>query len=88
MFKIMNGKAPNYLIKLIPKYESAIRRKISSIPSYKSFFLRPFTKSIKTCICFIYNISLKVVSQMNCGNVLKVSNEIKQYGKNMIVKSH
>ena len=25
IFKIMNGKAPNYLINLIPKYESTIR---------------------------------------------------------------
>ena len=32
MFKIMNEKAPNYLINLIPKYEPAIRTRNNSIP--------------------------------------------------------
>ena len=35
MFKIMNEKAPNYLINLIPKYESTIRTRNNSIPSSK-----------------------------------------------------
>ena len=35
MFKIMNEKAPNYLINLIPKYEPTIRTRNNSIPSYK-----------------------------------------------------
>ena len=34
MFKIMNEKAPNYLINLIPKYEPTIRTRNNSIPSY------------------------------------------------------
>ena len=35
MFKIMNEKATNYLINLIPKYEPTIRTRNNSIPSYK-----------------------------------------------------
>ena len=35
MFKIMNEKAPNYFINLIPKYEPTIRTRNNSIPSYK-----------------------------------------------------
>ena len=35
MFNIMNEKAPNYLINLIPKYEPIIRTKNNSILSYK-----------------------------------------------------
>ena len=35
VFKIMNEKAPNYLINLIPKYEPTIRTRNNSIPSYK-----------------------------------------------------
>ena len=35
MFKIMNEKAPNNLINLIPKYESTIKTRNNSIPSYK-----------------------------------------------------
>ena len=35
MFKIMNEKAPNYLISLIAKYEPTIRARNNSIPSYK-----------------------------------------------------
>ena len=35
MIKIMNEKAPNYLINLIPKYEPTIRTRNNSIPSYK-----------------------------------------------------
>ena len=36
MFKIMNEKAPNYLIKLILKDESTIRTRSNSRASYKS----------------------------------------------------
>ena len=35
MFKIMNEKAPNYLINLDPQYEPTIRTRNNSIPSYK-----------------------------------------------------
>ena len=35
MFKIMNEKAPSYLINLIPNYEPTIRTRNDSIPSYK-----------------------------------------------------
>ena len=35
MFKIINEKAPNYLINLIPKYEPTIRTWNNIIPSYK-----------------------------------------------------
>ena len=35
MFKLMNEKAPNYLINLIPKYEPTIRIRNNSISSYK-----------------------------------------------------
>ena len=35
MFNIMNEKTPNYLINLIPKYESTIRTKNNSMLSYK-----------------------------------------------------
>ena len=35
MLKIMNEKAPDYLINLIPKYEPTIRTRSNSIPSYK-----------------------------------------------------
>ena len=35
MFKIMNEKAPNYLINVTPKYEPTIRTRNNSIPSYK-----------------------------------------------------
>ena len=35
MFKIVNEKAPNYLINLIPKYEPTIRTRNTCIPSYK-----------------------------------------------------
>ena len=36
MFKIINEKAPNYLINLIPKYEPTIRTRSNTISSYKS----------------------------------------------------
>ena len=35
MFKMMNEKAPNYSINLIPKYEPTIGTRNSSLPSYK-----------------------------------------------------
>ena len=35
MFKIMNEKAPNYLINLFPKHEPTIKTRSNSIPSYK-----------------------------------------------------
>ena len=35
MFKIINEKAPNDLINLIPKDEPTIRTRNNSIPSYK-----------------------------------------------------
>ena len=34
-FKIMNEKAPNYLINLIPKHDPTIRTRNNSVPSYK-----------------------------------------------------
>ena len=48
MFKIMNEKAPNYLINLIPKYEPTTRTRSNSIPSYKcrtNCFKHPFFPS-------------------------------------------
>ena len=35
MFKVMNGKAPNDMIKLFPKYQPTIRTRNNSIPQYK-----------------------------------------------------
>ena len=35
MFKIMNEKAPSYLINLIPKHETTIRARNNNIPLYK-----------------------------------------------------
>ena len=52
--------------------------------------LRPFSK-YKKCTCFIYNVSQKAVSILkiktlkHCQNLLKVSNEIKQYLKHAIL---
>ena len=48
MFKIMNEKAPNYLINLIPKYEPTIKTRNNTIPSYKcrtNFFKHSFFPS-------------------------------------------
>ena len=51
-------------------------------------------QSIKTYICCINKVSEKTVSMedittlRHCENLLKVSNEMKQYVKNTIIKSH